>query len=530
MPAENMSPDRLIPLSCKILFCTALIACNDGLPTGSTDVADCAAGDGQIHSGTLTGAQMWTRLNGPHLLVDSVVVDGTLTISAGALVCGEPGSVLAPTLLRVDGRATDPVVLTAADSVAGWGGVRLGFNADSDSSRIRYADIRHAQTGVRSYHGGATVLENTIIFRAGGPGILGRHIAARHVVVDSACSRDTSAQCAAIITLGYGGMTLVEPVIRDSRGGGIFVPARSGLALTGGTITGSRGIGLMVQHYIGGSGGLAVHSPVRITDGESIPLSVAGRLPDVLSTREAQLELLGNAVDVVRMVGPYDGPERTVYRELPWELVADCNMGGTIGTVRLEAGATLTVSGCHYIYGRIVGEGTAEDPITIRSAAQAIHAGDADGFEGSIHLRHARIADANFVFHIQAVLEDVEMEQSTVQFLAPGSRLTRARMDASSPVFPIHDAVMIAADDVEISDCTITNSERDGIRVTAGAPRIERCNFENNGGAGVNNTGTAIVDARDNWWGDPHGPAGDNGDGVLGAVTHVPFLVERVVW
>ena len=76
--------------------------------------------------------------------------------------------------------------------------------------------------------------------------------------------------------------------------------------------------------------------------------------------------------------------------------------------------------------------------------------------------------------------------------------------------------------------CTITDSPYYGIRVLDGAPaEIHECNLERNAGLGVDNFGTATVDARRNWWGDPAGPHGPAGDGVSGNVDASEHLTVR---
>lgn len=42
----------------------------------------------------------------------------------------------------------------------------------------------------------------------------------------------------------------------------------------------------------------------------------------------------------------------------------------------------------------------------------------------------------------------------------------------------------------------------------------------------MNNVGTAVVDATDNWWGDPAGPDGPEGDGVDGPIDVEPWLTD----
>ncbi len=84
---------------------------------------------------------------------------------------------------------------------------------------------------------------------------------------------------------------------------------------------------------------------------------------------------------------------------------------------------------------------------------------------------------------------------------------------------------------VQISDCAVSGSKGDGIRVAFRTVRtlpINRCNIHDNGGVGVVNLSDFEVDATGNWWGDPAGPNGPQGDGVSGAVDFGAFLTELV--
>jgi hypothetical protein len=61
-----------------------------------------------------------------------------------------------------------------------------------------------------------------------------------------------------------------------------------------------------------------------------------------------------------------------------------------------------------------------------------------------------------------------------------------------------------------------TNSSYTGVSVS-------QCDLVSNGGNGVNNyntsSGTYVINASNNWWGDVAGPAGPSGDGVSANVT-----------
>lgn len=79
-----------------------------------------------------------------------------------------------------------------------------------------------------------------------------------------------------------------------------------------------------------------------------------------------------------------------------------------------------------------------------------------------------------------------------------------------------------------VSNCEVTGSRQAGIVVFSAGVRISNCNIHGNGDVGLWNSHDEPVDARGNWWGDPEGPFGPNGDGVMGNVIYEPWLSEPV--
>jgi uncharacterized repeat protein (TIGR01451 family) len=83
------------------------------------------------------------------------------------------------------------------------------------------------------------------------------------------------------------------------------------------------------------------------------------------------------------------------------------------------------------------------------------------------------------------------------------------------------------------ADCsTFANHQADGITIASGgSPNVTvfSSNLFNNGGAGVNNSSGALVEARNNWWGDASGPGGSgpgSGDEISGTIAFDPWLTE----
>jgi hypothetical protein len=79
---------------------------------------------------------------------------------------------------------------------------------------------------------------------------------------------------------------------------------------------------------------------------------------------------------------------------------------------------------------------------------------------------------------------------------------------------------------------TFSQNQNDGIHIFNGNnPNVTvfSSSINDNGGAGLNNQNSLLVDARYNWWGDASGPGGigsGSGDEISGTVNYEPWLTE----
>ena len=206
----------------------------------------------------------------------------------------------------------------------------------------------------------------------------------------------------------------------------------------------------------------------------------------------------------------------------------------SFGTLTVGAGAEFIGSGS---FTSIEAVGTVEKPVRLsaRFIGGLVQVRDS----GALVLEHVRLQMEGGRLEALGAgdqrLSDVDIELASVTLGAPGARVERVSLDRGGLVLqgigsaaedvrisrsPGH-GIEIAADSVVIRRCVVTASLEDGIHVTEGTGIvIESCDLEGNAGAGVANEGTGTVTARGNWWGDPAGALGPNGDGVVGMVDH----------
>lgn len=503
----------------------------------------CDSEGGTVRHGTVSGS--WTRNQSPHRLADTVYVSGELVIEAGALVClgpeaaiswrpGEAGKVVAA------GTAEAPVVFTADRPGGTWGGFvyrdphHLSGTAAVD---LTHAVIENAAAGIDLGYGQAARVHGGVIRRVAGPGVNAGSTLLRDVVVDSACQGGGS--CTAVSAWYADSKIVLEDVlIRGSGGGGVGLAHRSGIELARVRIEGSTGTGLSISWHPGGAGYVGsvdrVEHPIHITGGHGQPASIpVAAAVALLPSLEAQERWTGNAEDVVGVFSSGSIPDLVVGPGLAWSLSRE-QFGPSVGHLHMLSGARF--SGGHV--GRVTAEGTAEHPVAIRGT---VLMGSVAGPSRIVHGRLLNVIIASGETHALE-LSDVLAEHGYISLAGPASRLERVFVRGVvdpwpewtylahfSPGATPTEAVRIAAADVILERCEVAHSRSDGIRVEmAQGVRIRDCNIEHNVGVGIRNVAAEPVDARDNWWGDPEGPLGTEGDGVDGAVNFEPYRTTPV--
>jgi hypothetical protein len=501
----------------------------------------CDSEGGTVQRGTVSGT--WTRNQSPHRVADTVYVSGQLVIEAGALVCLGPDAAIswrpesAGTVVAV-GTAEAPVVFTADRPGGRWGGFVFRSNLATGTAAVdlTHVVIENATTGIDLGYGQSVRVSDGLIRRITGPGVHAGGIRLRNVVVDSVCQRGGG--CPAVSALNYANVVLEDVWIRDSGGGGVQMGDRGTLTLANVRITGSAGTGLALYWPPGRSGAIGeVTHPIHITGGRGQPAFLpASVVPHLLPSMEAQERWTGNAEDVIRVYHTGSLGDLVVGPRLAWALSSDDMFGPTVTHLTMLPGARF--SGGRV--GRFTAEGTPEHPIAIYGTV--LYGSDA----GPSRIVHGRLRNVIIRSGETHALEmsDVLAESGYVSLDAPGSRLERVFVrgvldpwpDTFDPVPPFPrgatptEALRIGAADVLVSGSEISHSTSDGVRVdVAAGVRVRDSNVRFNGGVGLRNVAAEVVDARDNWWGDPAGPEGPQGNGVSGAVEYEPVRTEPVV-
>lgn len=544
--------------------------CDPAGPKRTTD-SSCGA-PGILHDEDLHDA-VWGPEEGPHYLARTLSVTGTLTIDAGSLVCGAPGAELRLASdggLEARGSVDEPIVFTAADSTQPWGGITSGENRRVAVTLVN-ARVEHAQVGLLVAWESTLMIEGAVIRKIQGPAVdLGATSdgALVHVVVEDACLdpqvRPGQPGCeAAVVQRSTTTLSLLDVQIRRSGGDGLAAFLARSLRLRDVRIEESAGFGLYISPSKNRSADLTDAASVRITGGGSYPAAMPGKFAHAFFRAIPPDSLLGNAVDTLIVYN--DIPGGRVTASLPWELHLWESGGNSIDSLVIEPGGHLRIAHppnrnlfLALFGGSLIAEGTPDAPITITSATRSrVEFGGTSG--DTTRIAHAHLENLSITVSDPHVLqlEDAVVTGGHIRLDAPGSAIRRSTIlgagdsiyDATTAdlvasggavtiagagtVFEdtrIIDAtnhgLLVVAPDVRVDRCEITGAAADGVQVNEPAVgfRIFQSNLFGNAGLGLGNGTHSAADARSNWWGDPIGPHGPDGDGVGGPVDFEPWL------
>jgi hypothetical protein len=534
---------------------TTVRAAADGVEDSITltvvePTAACAA-PGPVHIETVDDDETWTAAGGPHHVpADTLTVLATLTIEAGATICMGPNAVLevgpgnrSPEMgLHALGSAGDSILFTPRQRETIWGGIYAQYLIEPESVTLSHVRLEHAVRGVTGFNAGLHV--DNSHFRRIEQGAIGIASGSATITATRIDSAGTG------IGSTYGVLTIRGTDVRHVATG--ISSGRGVLSLDGVRIEGAAYVGVGLGN---------VSQPSRLTGARDVIVRGGAGRPFVGTAQDASTlsdpgldnSIAGNANDTIVISRYNEAAGDIVIRSgLHWIAPEGLSLTGT-GALRLEPGTSLTVASSTFGLSLglpIVARGTTAAPVTLIALGtqpdrrRSRHGGGPAGSDTIVH------AVVRGMILVSDTIRPMHIDSSTVLdgggviLRAPGSRVLATTVadpaDSAGIVLAasgvsVHDVnvsgalglgIRIDAAGAGISGCTITGSAGDGILVRAATGvTIHDCNLQDNGGPGVRNVDAPAVDARFNWWGDPAGPLGPDGDGVEGPVQIAPFRI-----
>lgn len=529
------------PCSCqsgRAALLALMLACSDGVVEPGSDAppltfTTCRNQAAIAYRGIMSGG-VW-QADYARVLTDTLVVNGTLRIEEGVLVCGEAGAALNVAMggeLVVQGTPARPVVFTAIDPAEPWGGIGVadwGQQFQYFTGRIAHAVVEHALNGIA----GGWTIENTVIRDVQGYGLRLWQGTILHSQIERATlagadpSIDWYHTPAGLMLPDYGRAELSDVVVRGGGAAGIVTNGRTSLHLENVIIEGNAGSGLVMRSGPGYPAGLATAGTVRVTAnggyGATIGLNAAVAL---LAATDGGRALLGNAKDTLIVTASQPAGEAYVSSTIPWRITYTEWPG--IAHMTIAPGATVAFE--DGMVNTLVAEGTAEAPITLIGPGSMWLVDPTTSSSPPSRLRHVRIDDLDLAIYEGATIEELVLRDGQVAMHQGSTTMTRVRIENAPAV-----AITISAGHLQISDCEITGSGGHAIHAVpleyenqplGTPPQITRCNIHDNAGDGVRNERGYQVNARNNWWGDPDGPLGATGDGVYGDVDYADWATS----
>lgn len=547
-----------------ILFAVLIAACDSGTadprmtdPPVTERVAACHGVQGTLHTGAID-TETW-RADRPHVIRDSLIVQGTLVIEAGVKVCGDSAAAILITTngrLNALGSAAAPIIFTATDPAKPWAGIDVQYDCSDLGcvlpplrGQIRHALFEYAQNAVTGLQ-----VDSSHFRQIRCTAVRTRYLA--YSVVDTA----GISGCSAVVmgSRSGGTDTFLGNIIRGSGGDGLAFVAQAlhtsgrltaSLILRDSRIENSAGTGLLFNSWYVDANVLE-GGPIRIVGSGS--RAVEAPLAAVLQlwpTRAAQDSLLGNGNDTLLVWGDASSGEIVVRENMHWRFRSDILRPWWILAgvdVDVEPDGTLIVESELRMQGSLLVQGTAAQPANLVGAIirQCMSPGPC-----STRLSHASLTNVLLFTGPNATLDHLQISGGGIS-LGSMSVLTQSIITGTAGLMladntrvehtiirgSIANGVSIWGSNVLLADCEVSGSRFDAIRVVSGAPvltniQVRNCILENSTDAGINSTGTqpSLVDARFNWWGDAAGPFGPAGDSVSANVDYSSFLTTRPV-
>lgn len=509
---------------------TCVSACSD--PNGPTLVSEA------VHAGTI-GREVWAA-GMKHRLTDDVTVMDSLAVRPGVIICADPGvQLIVRGYLTAVGTSSEPIVMTACDSTAAWGGIHgLAISPDArELIQLKHVRLEHAVHAVSASLHMNVIIDSSVIRQIESDALeFEGELTFRSSVLDSV---GLDGGVGILVNSG----TITESIIRHTGGPAIVGARFSAYEIDGLRIDDAGGIGISAPFA-----SVAATGPIRITGGQMQPVQM--RLRDIMAIWPgAHIDSLrGNRMDTVLFRSDVASPagEILVTPAVAWRGELDpqqadgrAKISGAT-TVRVQPGGSF---GGQVVFagGRLIAQGSPTERMALPGPL---------GFEGTAEslIEYADVSGGIFAqdTHVLTIRKTLFVAGSTVEIASAGSTLTGVLVEApasadgvriGAPGISAADLVIrnaalraltIASAGVSIRNCEIHNNSS-GIFVLAVADvTITDCNIYGNGGPGLTKLGASAINAVNNWWGDAAGPFGPAGDGVSGSVVYEPFRPTRV--
>ena len=252
-------------------------------------------------------------------------------------------------------------------------------------------------------------------------------------------------------------------------------------------------------------------------------------------------QILENGINAIHVLGEEIGSNTTWYNNgAPFVVAGDVTVRYPYGShqaspssvkltiepgvvVRFTAGTGLYIGKIYKAFygywGALFAQGTAENPIVFTSDAPSPAPGDWKG----IYFRNETVDAASSLEH--CVVEYGGHTHSAniyIENSKPTIQYNTTRNSSHSGIY-----VNGGGSNGASIRCNNLKDNHYGVYVVNNAkPLINNNNFLRNQNYGINSTGTATVDATNNWWEDVNGP-GFNGEDVSANVNFTPWLTAK---